>query len=60
MLAHPLIFYLIYLFGKLKNVEKMEYLFGGCSLLKSLHDISKWKINKVKSFKGLFYECSNL
>ena len=33
---------------------------GGCKSLKSLPDISKWNISKVKNMNKMFYECISL
>ena len=38
----------------------MIYLFGECSILKSLPDISKWNTNKVINMEGIFRGCSLL
>ena len=38
----------------------MKSLFGGCSSLSSLPDISKWNTNKVINMKSLFGGCSSL
>ena len=38
----------------------MYLLFGECSSLKSLPDISKWNTNKVTDMSSLFYYCSSL
>ena len=36
---------------------KMNYLFKNCSSLKSLPDISKWDISKVKKMEDMFKGC---
>ena len=38
----------------------MSCLFGGCSSLKEIPDISKWKTKNVYDIGGIFYECSSL
>ena len=38
----------------------MNYLFSGCSSLKSIPDISKWNTSTVINMKGMFEECSSL
>ena len=38
----------------------MNYLFSGCSSLKSIPDISKWNTSNVINMKGMFEECSSL
>ena len=35
-------------------------MFGGCSSLLSLPDISKWNTNNVTNMSGLFSKCSSL
>ena len=35
-------------------------MFFGCSSLKELPDISKWKINSALFLNGMFMECSSL
>ena len=35
-------------------------MFGRCSLLSSLPDISKWNTNKVTNLNGIFSGCSSL
>ena len=51
------------LYIKLKginNVTNMSGMFGGCSLLLSLPDISKWNTSNVAHMSYMFYECSSL
>ena len=38
----------------------LNFIFGGCSSLISLPNISKWNINNVNSMGTLFYKCSSL
>ena len=49
--------------GFLKNkngITNMSNMFGGCSSLLSLPDISKWNTNNVTNMSGLFSKCSSL
>ena len=38
----------------------MHYMFGYCSSLVSLPDISKWNTANVTNMGGMFYNCSSL
>ena len=38
----------------------MSYLFGNCSSLKKIPDITKWNTSNVIEISGLFYQCSSL
>ena len=42
------------------NIINIEYMFSGCSSLKSLPDITKWNISNFKNMKYMFYDCSSL
>ena len=41
-------------------VTNMNYMFGGCSSLISLPDLSKWNTQNVKSIESMFNGCSSL
>ena len=38
----------------------MKYMFGHCSSLLNLPDISNWKTHKVTDFSGIFNGCESL
>ena len=38
----------------------MRFLFAQCSLLKSIPDISKWNISKIKNISYIFFRCLSL
>ena len=38
----------------------MSFIFGGCSKLSSLPDISKWNANNVTNMSTMFALCSSL
>ena len=40
-----------------KNVIDMDGMFSHCSLLISLPDISKWKLNEKLENKNMFLKC---
>ena len=44
----------------ISKVTMCNFIFGECSLLQSLPDISKWNICKIKSLIGLFCKCTSL
>ena len=44
----------------IKNVTDMSNMFGGCSSLSSLPDISKWNTNNITDMSCMFYGCSKL
>ena len=39
------------------KVITLNGIFGKCSSLKSLPDISKWEISQVEDMEVLFYDC---
>ena len=43
-----------------KNITNMSYMFGYCSSLKSLPDISNWNTKNVTNMSGMFSFCSSL
>ena len=43
-----------------KIITDMSYMFGYCSSLQSLPDISKWNTEKVTNMSSMFYDCSSL
>ena len=42
------------------NLKRLNYMFGGCSSLINLPDISNWNIDNVFNISSMFYECSSL
>ena len=42
------------------NVTNMNYMFHGCSKLKSLNGISNWQTGNVTDMSYMFFECTSL
>ena len=43
-----------------KNIKEINAIFKGCSLIKTLPDISKWNTENIIEMKFLFNECTSL
>ena len=42
------------------NLKRLNYMFGGCSSLINLPDISNWNIDNAFNISSMFFECSSL
>ena len=45
---------------EIKHITNMSYMFGNCSSLVSLPDISKWNTANVTDMRYMFSKCSSL